>query len=193
MGKHRFLGFFLFIFCCSCFLQAEISLGGIALGDAYDVVAKKYPFPSQFAELERGQLPYPINLEAKRNVYIAQAKRRNIECYLDDTQKVIAVSVFVSDMKDTTRYETDKGLRLLDSLIELKMIYGTPLDISEYTYKDAAFREPVTRRIYYYQNLCVQTRQYGNTAEVIDTLLVGRYIPELIMQKKDARIKTKKL
>lgn len=173
-------------------LYAELSLGGIALGDKYPQVIAKYPFPQQFADLERGQLPYPLNLETTQGACIAQAPRRNIECYLNDSQQVVAVSAFISDDKDTQLYETDKGLRLLDSLIELKMLYGTPTDISEYSYKDLAFREPVTRRIYYYPNLCVQTRQYGNRPEMIDALLVGKYAPEVIMQKKDVRIKNRR-
>ncbi len=192
MRKQKFLAF-IFIVTLSCLVQAELSLGNVALGDKYVKVIAKYAFPQQFTDLERGQLPYPLNLEASRGAYIAQAKRRNIECYFDDAQQVIAVSAFLSDDKDVSLYETDKGLRLMDSLIELKMLYGTPTDISEYTYKDLAFREPVTRRIYYYPNLCVQTRQYGEMAEVIDALLVGRYIPEIIVQKKDTRIKSRNI
>jgi hypothetical protein len=168
------------------------ALGGIALGDSYDSVIIKYPFPQQSTELERVQMPYPLNLQGTRGAYVAQAKRRNIECFMNDEQKVIAVSAFLSDDTDLLLYETNKGLRLLDSLVELKLLYGTPVDMSEYTYKDLAFKEPVTRRIYYYQNLCVQTRQYGNVPEVIDSLLIGEYNPEQILAKKDLRINPKK-
>ena len=182
------------VLLCIFILSAVFAdaLGGISLGDSYDSVLIKYPFPQQTIDLERVQMPYPLNLQATRGAYVAQAKRRNIECYLNDEHKIIAVSAFLSDDKDLLLYETDKGLRLLDSLVELKLLYGTPVDMSDYTYKDPAFKEPVTRRIYYYKNLCVQTRQYGEVPEVIDALLVGEYNPEQIIAKKDIRINVKK-
>lgn len=192
MRKYSSLNILLFIFVLVCLGQAANSLGGIALGDTYDSIVAKYPFLNKFQDLERGQLPYPLNLEDDSVVYIAQAQRRNIECYLSADQKIIAVSVFIVDEKDRTLYETDKGLRLMDSLVELKMTYGTPAHISEYSYRDLAFKGTVTRRVYYFPDLCVQTRQYGEAAEMIDTILIGRYIPELVAQKKDVRIRPKR-
>jgi hypothetical protein len=193
MWRHSFLKVIFFTLTFICLSSAEPALGGISLGESYNSIVNKYPFPAKFMNLERGQLPYPLNLEVYSTVYIAQAPKRNIECYLNAEQEVIAISVFIADEKDKTLYETDKGLRLMDSLVELKMTYGTPVHISEYAYKDLAFKGTVTRRVYYYPDLCVQTRQYGEAAEVIDTLLVGKYIPELVAQKKDIRISPKKL
>jgi hypothetical protein len=183
----------LLLLCCLGLLwSAETSLGGISLGDSFDKVIEKYPAVGEWKYSGKSSLPFPLTLDDERQYRFIQAKELYIQFYCDDHKNVKAITVFqnLSGPKDKTVYETGAGLRLLDSVIELKLLYGIPQDISEFNYRDLDGTQ-VTRRIYYYPNLCVQTKRYNRLPEYIELIVLGQYNMHSVLQKKDVNLHRK--
>jgi hypothetical protein len=177
--------FYFFLLLTACGLAAETSLGGIALGETFEAVAKKYPFVGQWGKQELAALPYPLSVGQKKQVYLAQSPDSRIYFYFDEFRKVIAVGIFAdNEYADGKAYETSAGLRPTDGLLELKVLYGMPQDISEYDFKDS-FGDKITRRMYYYPGMIVQTRKVDALPEQIDNVIVCRYSVEQVLQERN--------
>ncbi|MDR1998200.1 MAG: hypothetical protein LBQ83_07765 [Candidatus Margulisbacteria bacterium] len=173
------------VLLCAMLSAGETSIGGVALGDSFDAVLKKYPFLGKWGQQELTGLPYPLNVGQKRQVYLAQEMTSRIYFYFDAFQKVIAIGLFTAnDYADNRVYETSAGLRPTDGLLELKVLYGLPLDITEYDFKDG-FGDRVVRRLYYYPDMIVQTRKVNALPEQIDNVIVCQYQLEHVLQEKN--------
>ncbi|GBR77430.1 hypothetical protein RDn1_089 [Candidatus Termititenax dinenymphae] len=171
-------------------LAAETGIGGIVLGDAFEKVAEKYPAVGQWGRQEITGLPYPLNVNDKTQLRLATQPNSRIYFYFDEYKKVLAVGLFTGDVTiytDKTIYETTAGLRATDGILEMKVLYGMPQDISEYSYKDR-FGDKIVRRIYYYPDLIVQTRKVNTLPEQIDNILVCKYSADLVMRERNSPI-----
>jgi hypothetical protein len=164
----------------------EYSLGGVALGDSFDSVVKKYAFAGRKTAQEKTGLPYPLNVGNKSQVSLVQDRNSRIYFYFDEYKKVLAVGLFAdNEYADNKIYETSAGLRQTDGLLEMKVVYGSPLDISEFDFKDA-FGDRVVRRLYYYPDLIIQTRRINNLPEQIDNIIVCKYNMAHVLLEKDS-------
>ncbi len=183
--KKYLLGLVLVI---TCVFSAETILGNINLNDSYSKVLEKYPAYGKFESLEMTHLPYPSYLMDKKTpVYLAETEKLDILFYCSKEQKVQAIVTYFSDKEksiDKTVYETSAGLRPGDGQLEMKLLYGDPLDSSEYKYIDENKLE-TTRRIYYYPNLCLHTRQQANLPEFIESLVLTEYDMNYVLNHKD--------
>ncbi|MDR1322960.1 MAG: hypothetical protein LBK68_00815, partial [Candidatus Margulisbacteria bacterium] len=141
-------------FCLAlvAWLGAEISIGGVAIGETFDNVAQKYPFIDRWGRQEITGLPYPLNVNDKTQVFLAQQPENRIYFYFNENKEVIAVGLYTGNMaagySDKIIYETGAGLRPTDGILEMKVLYGMPQDISEYNYKDHT-GDKIMRRMYY--------------------------------------------
>jgi len=173
-----------------CFLLAallqsgEISIGGVALGDTFEAVLKKYPFIGQWGKQELTALPYPLSVGQKQQVYLAQGANSRIYFYFDEYKKVIAVGLFTdNEYADSKVYETSAGLRPTDGLLEMKVLYGMPQDITEYDFKDN-FGDKLVRRLYYYPDMIIQTRKINTLPEQIDNVIICKYdLPRVLRER----------
>lgn len=163
----------------------ESSIGGITLGDTFEAVLKKYPFVGQWGKQELTALPYPLSVGQKRQVFLAQNPASRIYFYFDEYKKVIAVGLFTdNDYVDTKVYETSAGLRPTDGLLEIKVLYGMPQEITEYDFKDN-FGDKLVRRMYYYPNMIIQTRKVNALPEQIDNVIICKYNLAQVLQEKN--------
>ncbi|MBU0580443.1 MAG: hypothetical protein KKA19_04630 [Candidatus Margulisbacteria bacterium] len=155
-------------------LLPERSLGGVKLGDNYKEVQKKYKILEAFKSLEEVTLPYPLNVLDKETVFLAQHKSLDLVVFLDkNTTQVKALATFFYREEDTKDYETEAGLRVGDSIIAAKLLYGEPAKISSYVYYYPE-KKKVEENIYYYRDLCVHT-QISEGVEIITSIVVGKY------------------
>jgi len=178
---------FLIVFCLlGCFLSAgERSLGTVTLGESLESVAKKYSFAGQRSSRQVTGMPFPLNVGNREQVTLIQDPNSRIYFYLDSQNTVIAVGLFAeNDSSDNRIYETGAGLRQSDGLLEMRVLYGNPLKISDFEFKDP-FGDRVTRRIYYYPDIIIQTRKINNLPEQIDNILVCKYDMRRVLQEKD--------
>jgi hypothetical protein len=180
-----------FCLALAVWLGAETSIGGIAIGESFDNVALKYPFIGKWGKQEITGLPYPLNVSDKTQVFLAQQPENRIYFYFDENKKIIAVGLYTGNMttgySDKVIYETSAGLRPTDGILEMKILYGLPQDISEYNYKDHV-GDKIMRRMYYYPGLIVQTRRVNSLPELIDNILICEYGPELVLREKNSPI-----
>lgn len=179
-------GILLILVFTNFLLGIETSLGGLTLGEPFSAVAAKYTALDSWKNTSLTPLPFPLSLETSGLFHCAQSKNLFLQCYFDDNKKLRAVSVFRNQaVEDKHIYETSAGLRLLDGVIELKLLYGIPQDISEYSYKEPS-GTTITRRIYYYPNLYIQTKRYNKLPEYIELIVLGKYNMHNVLQKKDS-------
>lgn len=163
----------------------EQSIGDVKLGDSFDSVLKKYAFLEKWGKQDYASLPYPLSVGRKAQVFLAQNPESRIYFYFDGAQKVIAIGLFNdNEYADNKLYETSAGLRPTDGLLEMKVAYGNPQDISEFEFKDS-FGDKVVRRMYYYPDLIIQTRRVDALPEQIDNIIVCQYDMERVLLEKN--------
>ncbi len=162
------------IFCV--FLSAsETSLGGITLNAAFDDVIGKYPFRQTWFDLERTTLPYPLAIMNKDAIYLAESPKLDIQIYFSINKRVKAIVASLYEKEKGSRYETARGLRLGDTKVEIELLYGTPLAVTEQAFTTKKDGEESILRIYYYPDLCIYTREFAGLPEIVTTITVGEY------------------
>ncbi len=182
-----------FLLAISCFAFAEVSLGGITLNQTYQETMAMYPFKASWKSLEPVTLPYPISLIDKEPYYLLESPRLDIQAYFSPKKKVQAITATFYEKEDFTDYETSKGLRLGDSLIELELLYGKPIDMSYTEYVKEKDGEVNVIRIYYYEDLCVYTREFEGLPQIVTNIMVGNYDERRIKKIKEVPINYDKL
>lgn len=177
----------------SCFAYAEVSLGGITLNQTYQETMAMYPFKSSWKSLEPVTLPYPLSLIDREPYYLLESPKLDIQAYFSSKKKVKAITATFYEKEDFTDYETSKGLRLGDSIVELDLLYGKPLDVSYAEYTKEKEGELNIIRIYYYEDLCVYTREFEGLPQIVTNLMVGNYNERKIKRIKKVPINYEKL
>lgn len=171
---------------------AESALGGIKLGEDYQTVLIKYPDFDVWHKLEATTKPYPLTMSNQERVFLAQSSRLDIQCYFNQDKKVTAIVAYFYEKEDESNYDTSAGLRPGDEIEEMKLLYGEPNATSEYSYVDED-KAYVTRKIYYYPDLCIHTAQYDDNREYIDSIVLGEYSLGKVMAEKDKELSRKNL
>jgi hypothetical protein len=168
----------------------ETTLGGIALGDKYQTISKRFPMLPAFKSLEEVPQPYPLNVLDKEPARIVESPSLNLVIYLNrKTAQVKALVTFEATGSAPQQFETGGGLRVGDSMQTARLLYGDPVKVSSYVYYYPS-KTKIEEKIYYYQNLCLHTK-VKDTSEVITSIVLGKYLVDktLLASKQPITLK----
>jgi len=183
----------IFLILLLTFSYADLSLGGITLNVSFSDVADKYPFNQKWDSLEAVTLPYPISLVDKEPYYIMESPRLDIQVYFNINKRVEAITATLYEKEDFTTYETYRGLRLGDSKVEIDLLYGDPIDVSRIDFTKQEDGENNIVRIYYFNDLCLYTREFEGLPEIVTNITVGKFDQKKIARLKEFPINYEKL
>jgi len=175
------------------FSFAEISLGGISLNATFQDVHHKYPFKVGWSELEAVTLPYPLSLIDKEPYYLLESPKLDIQTYFNINKRAAAITATLYEKEDFTTYETHQGLRLGDSKVEINLLYGEPIDVSRIEFTKEKDGEVNVVRIYYYNDLCLYTREFEGLPEIVTNIMVGKFNERRVSKLKELPINYEKL
>lgn len=177
---------------CSFLFAAETTLGEVALGDTYQKVTEKHPLLPQWGKLEEVNRPYPLYLQDESPVWLAQSNKQDILFYSTADKKVVAIVTYFNEKEKAPSYETAAGLRCGDGPIEMRLLYGEALGVSEYAYRDENNFDTV-RKIYYYPNLCVHTKSQEGLPEFIESIVLANYDVQYVLNKKNEQLRKSRI
>jgi hypothetical protein len=172
--------------------SAETVLGELSLGEPYQIATEKSPLLPPWGKLEEVNRPYPMYLQDESSVWLGQSNKMDMLFYCTMDKKITAIAAYFNEKEKSAAYETSAGLRCGDGPIEMNLLYGDPLGVSEYAYKDENNLETI-RKIYYYPNLCIHTKSQEGLPEFIESIVLANYDIQYVLNKKNEPLRKNRI